>query len=106
MTREQRERVAKALMSYKSELREEMKEFTEDSPDYEYNCEELEATDEMAKALDLVGDYYTLESEYTPDALNVAIAELVASADDTGCTNDLTVVSKDALERLKRVVGR
>lgn len=49
-------RLAKALTIYKDSLRVDM-----DHDLYEYNRIETLETDDLAKRLDLVGDYYELE---------------------------------------------
>jgi hypothetical protein len=42
----------------------------------------------------------------TPTALEVAAREVVASADNTGCTEDLTVVSQESVDHLVTALGQ
>jgi hypothetical protein len=38
--------------------------------------------------------------------MKAAAEDVISNADDTGCTEDLTVTSKAAIERLEQVIGR
>jgi hypothetical protein len=43
---------------------------------------------------------------FADEALKEATQDLLASADDTGCTADLTVASADALTKVKQILAK
>jgi hypothetical protein len=43
---------------------------------------------------------------FADEALKKARQDLLASADDTGCTADLTVASADALTKVKQILAK
>jgi hypothetical protein len=43
---------------------------------------------------------------FADEALKEAAQDLLASADDTGCTADLTVASADALTKVKHILAK
>jgi hypothetical protein len=61
LTRDERTLLAKALMTYKSDLKKETAQLDLDHELGEYNAIEVARTDEVAAKLELDGDYYTPE---------------------------------------------